>query len=392
MNLKIILLSLFLLSACATPMQKPATVNPVLKAQQEKELRVAQGELDRQQAEEAEKSFTAFQIKYPISVFYQAAQIGKAKALELQGKWSEASTLYRASIEATRETQPEIAAQALYEISFCYENLGDEARLIASLQDALRLKDNLKPEWAMAEIPARLAASYNRVGRMEEAQKYFKQADQGVTQLKIMKDKDVTPEWIAHVYYEMGLYSTNQLAFENLQASLDTLKMVQIFSLRSVEAAGEPWSTLASQGLQGNYRDIWNTIQDIPQNRSMDVGAAEREKLDRQTEFVGQLLTLIQDLKRYRTPEVGKNQPLKELATLLKSVESQGSQFLSSTHTHTRLTPESVRRNALKKEGVVVKSTESPLPEKAKASETPVESSQEFPAEPQKKVDVDPNL
>lgn len=378
---------LFLLFGCATPSPKPVAVSPALKAQQENELRAAQKSLDDLQAEAAEKAFTDFQTKYPVSIFYQAAQVGKAKALELQGKWSEAAELYRAVIDSTNETQPKIAARALYEISFCYENLGDEARLIASLQDALRLKDSLQPEWAMAEIPARLAASYNRVGRMEDAQKYFKQADLGMTQLQAMRDKEVTPEWIAHVYYEMGLYSTNQLAFENLQASLDTLKMVQIFSLRSVEANGKPWSQLAAEGLQSNYRDIWNTIQDIPLNHSMDVGAAEREKLERQNDFVGQLLTLINDLKRYRTPELNaQNEALQNLMNLLKSVESQGSQFLSSSHLHTRLTPESVRRNALRKDGVMVKSVDSALPEK------PVESSQEFPAPPQKKVNVDPNL
>src|SRR6185312_5408056 len=151
---------------------------------------------------------------------------------------------------------------------------------------------------------------------------------------------------------------------------------------RSVEANGEPWSHLASEGLQGNYRDIWNTIQDIPLNRSMDVGAAEREKLERQNDFVGQLLTLINDLKRYRTPEINaQNESLKSLMSLLKSVESQGSQFLNSSHLHTRLTPESVRRNALKKEGVMVE-----------PAEKSVESSQELPAPPQKKVNVDPNL
>jgi hypothetical protein len=125
----------------------------------------------------------------------------------------------------------------------------------------------------------------------------------------------------------------------------------------------------------------------------MDVGAAEREKLERQNDFVGQLLTLINDLKRHQTPEVNaQNEALKNLMSLLKSVESQGSQFLNSSHLHTRLTPESVRRNALKKEGVMVKSVNSALPEKAKESEKPVESSQDFPTPPQKKVNVDPNL
>jgi tetratricopeptide (TPR) repeat protein len=376
-----------LLAGCASLQQRWASVDPKVKAEQQKEMQAAQGLLDSQQAPEAEEAFTDFQTKYPVSIYSQAAQIGKAKAMELQGKWSEAAALYRATVEATREAQPDIAAQALYEISFCYENLGDEAGLIASLQDALRMKAHLRPEWSMAEIPARLAASYNRVGRLEEAQKYFKQADQGMAQLQAMHDKDAKPEWIARVYYEMGLYSTNQLAFENLQASLDTMKMVQIFSLRSVEAQGAPWSQLASDGLQANYRDIWNTIQDIPMNKSMDVGAAEREKLERQTDFIGQLLAMINDLKRFETPEVAEKNPvMKELLSFLNNVESQGSKFMSSSRLQTRMTPESQRRNALKKEGVMIKSVDA-KEEKKQSAPSPQ------PGEvPQKPVSVDPNL
>jgi hypothetical protein len=387
MKLKIpVLWGMLVLAGCASSSWMPTHVDPALKARQEKELRSAQAALDAQRAEEAEKAFMAFQTKYPVSVFYQAAQVGEAKALELQGKWSEAAELYRQTIDATRETQPEIAAQALYEISFCYENLGDEARLIASLQDALRRKESLRPEWALAEIPARLAASYNRVGHLEEAQKYFHQAEEGMAQLQVMHNKEATSEWIARIYYEMGLYSTHQLAFENLQASIDTLKMVQIFSLRSVEANGEPWSQLAGEGLQVNYRDIWNTIQDIPLNHALDTAAAEREKRERQSDFVGQLLGLINDLRRHQTPEATRNEALKDLMKLMKSVEAQGAQFLASNHWHVQLTPESQQRNALKKEGVVLKPARSTTPRKA-------EQPEELPnPEQQKKIDIDPNL
>lgn len=335
---------------CASTQSGGEPIDPRVRAEQEKEMRPADQALLNLKYPEAEKLYLDFQKKFPASVYFQRSQFGLAKSLEGQGRWAEAASLYRRTFETTRNQQPEIAAQALYEISFCYENLGDEARVLASLKDALAMKEYLTPEQALAEIPARMAASYNRMGQTEEAEKYFHEAARGIHQLRSAHTMDHTGDWLAKTFYHMGVFSTNQLSYENLQSHLDTLKMVQIFSLRSAEAGGEPWSKMAATELTVNYRDLWNTIRQIPMNQAMDRGAARREQMDRQVNFTGQLLTLMNELRTYRSPEHREESPeASELFLALGDMERQAHQFLNSLSDRTPLTPEAKKRGGLKR-------------------------------------------
>ena len=259
-------------------------------------------------------------------------------------------------MKATRELQPEIAAQALYELSFCYENLGDEARVMASLMDAKTFKEHLAPEQALAEIPARLAASFNRIGRTKEAHENYLLAEVGVKEIRGLKSQNVSPEWLSKLYYNMGAFSTNQISQESLQGSLDTLKMVQIFSLRSIEAQGKPWAKMAEQGLITNYRDIWNTIEMIPLNPTLDSGAAKRDKMERQIAMTGKLLAISADLKLQRAPDEGENEiKTSALFDFLKELEIKGQALLASQHEMTPLTPEALQREGLKRKGLKLK-------------------------------------
>lgn len=325
-------------------------IDPRVRAEQEGELKKADQALMMGDLQTAEKLFREFQQRFPTSVYFQRSQFGLAKTLEAQQRWAEAADLYRKTLEVTRERQPEIAAQALYELSYCYENLGDEARVLASLQDALTMKQYLTQEQALAEVPARLAASYNRMGRTKEAEQYFREASRGIQQMRPSHTMDQSGVWLAKTYYQMGVFSTNQLSYENLQTSLDTLKMVQIFSLRSAEASGEPWSKMAADGLLSNYRDLWNTIQGIPMNKAMESGAAKREQVDQQANFTGQLLTLMNELRTYRAPETREESPeASEMFLALGKMEEKAHRFLTNLGGQTPLTPEAKKRGGLKR-------------------------------------------
>ncbi len=328
-------------------------IDPQVRAEQEAELRKADDALFLQDFISAEKLYLAFQKQFPNSIFYQKAQFGRSKALEYQEKWTEASEAYRSAIEATRVRQPEIAAQALFRLSYCYENLGEEAKVLATLNDVSQMKDQLWPEQIQAELPARFAASYSRVGRTKEAQSYFIKAEQGIAQIRANQASQRTNDWLAQVYFQMGRLSTNQLTNENLQSSLDTLKMIQVFSLRSAEMGGEPWSRRAIQGLMENYRDHWNAIQEIPLHRAMEVGVAKREQTERKISFTGELLTLISDLRQYRAPS--DPLPVNDLFGFLQNIEKQGKDYLISVGERNALTPESERRLELKRQKMTLR-------------------------------------
>lgn len=348
-----VLISLFFTAACSSfskQNERATAEGASARAEQEAAIARADQALQAKDFQTAESLYADFQARFPASVFYQRAQMGRAKALEALEKWAEAAELYRNTIEITRVSQPDIAALALYRVSYVYENLEDEARVMASLKDALQMKDYLPPEQSLAEIPARMAASYNRMGRTEEARHYFRLAESGIQQVRSSMESNQSPEWLSRIYFNMGVLSTNQLDWQNIQASLDTLKMVQIFSLRSAESGGPPWSKMASDGLIANYRDLWDAIQKIPLNKAMDMGAAKREQVDRQLDLSGQLLALINELRQYRSPEsAGQSPEAKDLFLYLDQLERKAQSFLMSVGDQTPLTPEAEKRGGLKR-------------------------------------------
>jgi len=353
MKIATLFFSALILSACSSfqfDEVRGVPIDPQVRAEQEAEISKADQALAAQDYSDADLLYLDFQKKFPNSVFYQKAQFGRAKVMEFQGRWAEAAQLYRSTVEATRVRQPEIASQALYSVSFCYENLGDEAGVLASLQDALRLQEHLRPEQSLAEIPARMAASYNRMGRSKEADLYFRQAERGIQQVRATQNPENSAVWLSSTYYNMGVFSTNQVSIENLQASLDTLKIVQIFSLRSSEEGGRPWSQMASQELIANYRDLWNTIQQIPLNKAMDQGAAQREQSEKQLNFTGQLLTLMNELKQYRAPDSKiTSTDATNLYNFLAKLEKQAQTFLTAKGVRNPLTPEAESLGGLKR-------------------------------------------
>lgn len=328
-------------------------IDPRVRAEQEIELEKADSNFASGYFSVARDEYNEFLTRFPNSIFYQRARLGMAQSLEAEGRWSEAAEIYRSTIEATRERQPEIAALALYRISLCYENLGDEARVLASLKDALLLKKYLKPEQAEAEIPARMAASYSRMGLTKEAQEQLQLADSGIQQIikqnRSLMDKDDLNKWSASTYHRMGLYSTNQLSSENLQSALDSFKMIQIFSLRSIELGVSEWSEKSEKALMTNYQDFWKTIQNFPLSQGMDSGAALRQKTERQIYFVGEILTLISDLKSARAVgQQGRSKTAVHFFAWLTKFETQMDKFLYDQGEFNQMTPEALKRNQLK--------------------------------------------
>lgn len=359
-NKKYFLFLSLLLTACSAFQIDERTGDPIdprVRAEQEVEIKKADESLTNGYFSVSKEQYIEFQRKFPNSVFYQRARFGQAQSLEAEGKWTEAAQIYRGTIEATRERQPEIAAQALYRISACYENIGDEARVLASLKDALNLKQYLSPEQVDAEIPARAAAAYSRMGLSKDAEEQLALADQGIQNIiKINRSTMNQAElklWSSEIYYKMGLFSTENLKPENLQAALDSFKMVQIFSLRSLELGVIPWSEKAKKALMLNYEDLWKVAQNLPTPEGLDFEAANRQKTERQIYFAGQLLALTNDLRSAQVVAKEVRSPLSaQFFKGLSKFEDKIEKFLYTQGEFTKLTPEAMKRQQIKQKKI----------------------------------------
>lgn len=318
-----------------------------LKEIEQIELLLGKGELAA-----AKKALDDFQSQKNYSVYYQSSQLIRARIYELKGQAGEAIQIYRDVIGATTKRDPEIATQALYLSSYAYESVGDEIRALAALLDAQKRKSHLTPEQALAELPARLAAAYARMGRTEEAQKWISEAQRGVIQLEA-QGSDIHQAVLAKTYFLMGSHSVNQLAASNLKTQMDSLLLLQRFALKSIEKEMEPWSRMASENLKQNYRAIWTLIENYPINQGLDVGAAIRQKTERQVYFVNELFVLIYDLERFRNPRPNSYVGFEaETFAFLAELKDKMSAFINSAGEINLLTPEAELRQGLRQEGL----------------------------------------
>ena len=317
--------------------------------------RVSEAEeaLDLQKFPEAAEQFEKFENEFPQNTFLNRSKIGHARALAGSEKYSEALALYRDVIDSTLGKHPDLMALASYYASFCYEATGEDAKTYASLTDALKLREQLPMAIAQAELPARLAAYYNRNGNIELAKKYYHEAEIGVA-VAFKEDTDKNQVSKAQTFFLMGELYSDQLTAESLQAHIDSMIMMQSFLLRSIEMKNSIWSARAQRNLEDNYRDLWNVITQIPKHRKdLDPFAAEQVHREAQVLAIGQLLELIQKLQIYRSPlEKSDNILLKELFEFLRKIEQRAQQVLAENST-IPLTPEAQRRQGLRRQGTI---------------------------------------
>jgi hypothetical protein len=254
----------------------------------------------------------------------------------------------------------------MFLLSYFFEAIGDEPRLLASLKDAERLKDKLPDEQKFAEVPARMAAALNRMGQSKDAKIYYQQAERGVATILSKGNSKENLQKISQLYFMMGNMSTAHLSAENLQAHLDTLALLQVFLLRSIEVNGAGWSDLSYENLKENYVNIWQVVMHWPENKSMDKAVSENLKKETQDRLVGQILRMVNQLKLYKAPETAdKNNKLTATYEYLNKLEKSGNEFLLAKKEINELTPEAKKRQSLKREGTVHSEAVFPIEKKS---------------------------
>lgn len=375
---------LLALSACATISAPPTEAPPVEVSPEERDFQTSQVLLDTQKPAEAEQAFRNFQRLYPQSRYLMLSRMGVARALEAQERWSEAADGYRLIQKLSATYQPEIAAQALYRLSFCYEALGDDDRAVATLLDAGRRQKFLPEEIALAEIPARLAMLYEKAQNKPEAERYIAQAQKGIAMLQ--GKPELSKQILAKAYYQMGRVSLNQISSSNFSSVVRALKAVQMYPIRSIALNQAPWSQESLSLLKKDYRDLWNTLLEMPGVSGVDGESIERSRRELQAFLGGEFLDLIQQAELYGPldPEKMANSFQRELYNYLNDIKLKTQDLIYRSEAQMSLTVESQGLHSLKRPGriksdVLLPEEKKPAGTKKKSKGSPV-------------LDRDPNL
>jgi hypothetical protein len=294
-----------------------------------------------------------FQRKNPASVFFQKSRLLLGRSLAAQEKWLESIQVYRDVISSTREAKPEIAALALYYGSFSHEALEDDSRVLANLLEAYSLRDQLPADKGLAEIPARLAMTYQRMGQDNEAAMYSRLAEQGLSQARAQSKEGLNPQALARIYFQMGAHIQRPLTEDTLQASMASFARGQIYLLKSVEVQAEPWSSKSKEALLSSYSRYIQFLEMLPLNVAFERGAAERDRLRRQIRFAEDISEVVAILEQYQLPEGSAANPLYvEVKSGLESFKKVLGRYIFRDNSETELTLESQKKRNPLLEGI----------------------------------------
>lgn len=265
-----------------------------------RDFKLLEQQITAQNFEAALKSAESFQGAYPYSLKLQRVRFIKAQSLEELERWTEAADTYKSISIISEKNQPEISAASTYRLSFVYEALGDNQRVITTLIEVAKYQKYLPPEVIRAEIPARLAMVYAKENNPKEVQKWLNEADKGLKKTLESRAEPLTNKWLAELYFNMGSISTQQLSNENIITIIQGQSAVQKYLMRALQYNDPIWSAKALKKLRGTYLDLWKAIEAYPEATGYDPLVAQKMKKDEQFRLAGPFSDLIKEAELHR--------------------------------------------------------------------------------------------
>ncbi|MFP5518807.1 MAG: tetratricopeptide repeat protein [Bdellovibrionia bacterium] len=295
-------------------------------------------ELKERNFEEAQKTFREFYEKNPSSSLLNLAILGEADALHQLGQSQEALSRLTQLRDRSITRNPSFAALASYRMSFIYEDLGDVEKTLAALVEAESQKRHLSPLVVHAEIPARKARNYLKMGASSEARRWVEQANRGVEYLR-SHYKSKNDDWLAEVYFNMGKISSQSQLDLTWEQRMESYHLAYPFLYKSVLQNVEPWSENSMQALLFIYQDMSRLLyENVPGTKKL---RADRNK-------ASLLKVELDTARRYRplNPETA-HMNLKALFKVEDTLYKTVNDIVYSGISDMELTPESEKRSTI---------------------------------------------
>ena len=263
-------------------------------------------DLESEKFAKAQTEFEAFLTEQPTSAYTQVAKFNLGRALMGEKKFTQATEQMRAVANETSGNAPQIQAQAFYQLSFCYEALGDKIDALATLLDSYRRQKYFRREVASAEIPARIAGAYAALGNFSEAKNYYAQAEAGIGQLKRGLGSGEVPEWLPRTLFYMGEVSLRKISWEDVSSVLRPLSRAQIYLLEAAELGLSSWSQKSAQELIATYQSTLAVIAHPPEaanTQGVDQISLRRSAQEKQWQLAQEFYQVLDEMKSYESPE-----------------------------------------------------------------------------------------
>ncbi|MEZ4871780.1 MAG: hypothetical protein R2827_05930 [Bdellovibrionales bacterium] len=302
---------------------------------------------------EAGRAFKEILKKYPNTDLELLIVYNLGGALEGLGRCDRAVKRYRQVVERSAGKFQKLEAKALLRISYSYECLGDDAKVVGTLIDLEKRGGHLGSEVIKAEIPARLAAAYSRIGNDYLAQSYFLKAQEGLKELNSdLRSPGKKRELLSKTLYYMGNMQKHSLDKMNTESYMESQKYLQNYLLMSVELNDSRWSPRSVDEILEGYDKIMAKVESV-EPQSVDE-VVVREARTRQLNL---LQGGVSNLKSLQLQRFQQKQEPRIISTLFEKIQQKEKQFeieMARVARGTNLTREALEREALMLPGRVL--------------------------------------
>lgn len=336
---------------------QPAPPNPETVRQ----FQLGVSALDSEQYEKALKIFDSIAAKDPVSEFEVIVVFNSAASLEGLGQCQEAGKRYRRVGQLTPQRTSKIRAQASFRLSYIYECLNQDTKVISALLEASKRAALFSPEIAQAEIPARLAAAYARLGEMKMAQKYLDEAERGMISLQaIWENSAQKKDLMAKTYYLMGRPQVAKIEIEprvphtflSYERFAQNLDLLQGYLLRSVFLGSETWSKRAYEELLESHDILWNKLNDLTKIPAAEVDYQVIQQA--KAKLAERAVRSLDTLQLMRLPDKDEPALVGQLFAEAERKEKRLRTYISKLGPTNPLTSEAKSRQSIKKAGKVL--------------------------------------
>jgi len=349
--------------------------DPILIQKRQKEIKKTFNEavllLDREEYKASIKKFNYLLKQHPTTSMQFFILFNMGVAYEGMGHCGSAANRYRKIVSNQKGTNEALKARSLLRLSYTYECLKKDTLVVATLHDAIKKEKHLSKEVALAEIPARLAAAYSRLGNSVEAKRYFKKAQQGLKVInRTTRNKTEKKDLLAKTYYFMGDLRTVEIKGIDDTRFVEHLKSLQTYLLRSVELNVPKWSTLSANQILDAYDSIVGEILKHHKSTSLAKNSAKKQsELSANEELSLRALQSIDSLISNRFPDDKEAKVVSLLFTKVQERKRKIEISLASLGHRTTLTQEALRR---KRRMIPTKTVEVPGEAQESLSPTPL--------------------
>lgn len=311
--------------------------------------------LDSGEAGRAAVVYDQLTVENPASPFDLVVLYNAGVAHLQSGNCPVAGERFRRLIRLASQKDNNLKGRSMLYMSDVYACLGEDNKAITILIEIYRGRTGLPVEKTKAEIPAKLAAAYARIGNNKEAAKYFLVAEKGLTQIQgqFLNSKE-RRAILARTLYAMGhMPQVNTRSMSSADYFI-TVQSLQKYLYKAVEYNDDDWSRLAADKIIEAYDRVWTYIDHVPLPSTPDRMLAERNQKNEKILVAYAAREGLRSLFSERIPDPNEPAVVSQLMQSLKRQELKLSNYIASNMPGTGLTHEAMAAESLRRVGRVL--------------------------------------